>query len=749
MRIIFTISLFTILSSLYTQDLKLEQYPFFAAGNKPLPLALVGGFNSPHFSEADFNKDGKMDLFVFDRIGNVPMVFLNEGVSNTVSYTYSKKHSDGVPQTLSNWALMRDYNKDGAGDIFAFSAFTGSSGIEVWDGFYVGNDLRFRRKQFYGFIDNIISYPTQGTGARTNLNVSVDDLPEIIDLDSDGDLDIATFINGGASVVWFQNTSSEKGHGADSLDFFLSDPCWGKFYEDAFNATLYLSCDPNKCANDCFTNPIVEERHAGSTVTLFDLDSDGDMEAFIGDLSNPHLYMVKNGGTKNNAFMNSRDSLFPSYDTPVFMNLFLASAFLDVDNDGRKDLISSINNIGVGDNIKCASLHKNVGQGGNHRFEYEDPAFLVGKMVDLGTGSNPHYFDYNADGLMDLLIGSSTDFVGFGRDARARLVLYENKGTRSDPVYLEVDRDYLGLNGQIDFTDFVPASGDIDSDGDVDLLIGTNRGEIIFFRNSAGPGKKATWDAPVYKYSGIDIGQNAAPFLADVEGRGVLDLFVGERTGDINYFRNRGTATNPLFDASETLAGNSRKIGGMTFKVGNDDPYVVPALKKLGSKWYLWASSLGKILWYEIPGNSVYSTFNLLDANFIPSRFGQRLGIDLMNIDSDPFLELMVGNSRGGLQIVETKLRGDASVSTSEELGGDLKVYPNPAQNTIHFDIPKGEVLNEIRIMNPLGQTNIFQMGQNLRDLYSLDISSLTTGLYFGTATNDQGKRYHLKFIKE
>ena len=35
----------------------------------------AGGFNSPQFSEADLNGDGFMDLFSFDRDGNVIKVF--------------------------------------------------------------------------------------------------------------------------------------------------------------------------------------------------------------------------------------------------------------------------------------------------------------------------------------------------------------------------------------------------------------------------------------------------------------------------------------------------------------------------------------------------------------------------------------------------------------------------------------------------------------------------------------------------
>ena len=46
------------------KDFKQFQYPF------------TGGFDAPQFTEFDFNDDGLMDIYVFDRSGAVSMVFL-------------------------------------------------------------------------------------------------------------------------------------------------------------------------------------------------------------------------------------------------------------------------------------------------------------------------------------------------------------------------------------------------------------------------------------------------------------------------------------------------------------------------------------------------------------------------------------------------------------------------------------------------------------------------------------------------
>jgi len=88
--------------------------------------------------------------------------------------------------------------------------------------------------------------------------------------------------------------------------------------------------------------------------------------------------------------------------------------------------------------------------------------FLVSTMVDLGAGTHPAFFDYNGDGLYDLVVGNFTLFGGPGqRDAS--LFLFENVGTATSPAFRLVDEDYLEMGR---FTpegyNFSPAFGDID-----------------------------------------------------------------------------------------------------------------------------------------------------------------------------------------------------------------------------------------------------------------------------------------------
>ena len=80
---------------------------------------------------------------------------------------------------------------------------------------------------------------------------------------------------------------------------------------------------------------------------------------------------------------------------------------------------------------------------------------------------------------------------------------------------------------------------DIDADGDQDLFIGESSGAINFYRNVGTP-SSPNFEFVSDKFSGIDIGRRSVPTFADLDQDGDQDLFVGSRTSNPSTTRTKG-----------------------------------------------------------------------------------------------------------------------------------------------------------------------------------------------------------------
>src|SRR5690606_26054989 len=89
-----------------------------ATPTRPLLNPWSGGLNTPQFSTIDLNKDGREDLFIFDRMLRKVYTYLAVQEGGQWRYTYAPEYEAMFPEELENWVLLRDYNCDGLKDIF-------------------------------------------------------------------------------------------------------------------------------------------------------------------------------------------------------------------------------------------------------------------------------------------------------------------------------------------------------------------------------------------------------------------------------------------------------------------------------------------------------------------------------------------------------------------------------------------------------------------------------------------------------
>ena len=165
-------------------------------------------------------------------------------------------------------------------------------------------------------------------------------------------------------MVYFKNLQVEEGLPQDSMRFVVEDFCFGKFRESGFSGSLELSDNSDDCAsrlNDNDTDIRGGGVHSGSTIMGFDNQLDGDIDLVLGDLSSGRLVFAENGGTPEDNYMTHWEAEFPSYDIPVDMPFFLGSFHVDVDGDGRKDMLASPNSQGVSQNFDNILYYNNTG----------------------------------------------------------------------------------------------------------------------------------------------------------------------------------------------------------------------------------------------------------------------------------------------------------------------------------------------------------------------------------------------------
>ena len=664
-------------------------YPRVTAGGEELPLAWFGGLNAPQTQQADLDGDGRDDLYIFDKAGQ-----LHLGLRATAAgdYEVAPELTEFFPPDITQWTILRDFDGDDVPDLFAFAAAV--SGVEVHRGSRRADGrLRFELIDFGDPLPQI--YTPLGSG-RSPLFVSNIDYPALEDVDGDGDLDILTFAVAGGYVEQYTNFSVERGFGTDTLIYELTDQCWGGFFESGLTTALDLAPGPGECF-DNLTAPGSpgRPRHSGSTLLALDYDGNGLTDLMLGDISFRFLVLALNQGSLQQAWIAEQDSTWNTDGTIATIPSFPAAFHVDVDLDGDRDLIASPSVTRNGVDVDVMWWYRNEGSDAAPDFRFVQTDYLVDRMLDFGTTTNVTVFDENADGRPDLVVGNNDQYTGTNvLDSRLRL-LRNVTPPGGETAFELVDEDYLGLSAFAATTwAFAPTFGDLDGDGDEDAVIGERTGTLIFVENLAGAGNPAQWGAPVFEWQDLDAGQFSKPHLADLDRDGRADLLVGGFDGRIRFYRNIGTDTEPAFAPALDAPGNVLQLGGInvntpTVSTGHPVPRV---LQNPDFTLVLAGNRAGKLEAYRFGRDSSYTEpFTLLTKDAGSLDLGAFASPAFGDFDGDGVLELVAGNERGGLQFHGTSLKTDGTTGLFSPRNPELsfRVFPNPASDLLTVaDLP-------------------------------------------------------------
>ncbi|TNE98558.1 MAG: T9SS type A sorting domain-containing protein [Bacteroidetes bacterium] len=713
--------------------------PVISSGNA-LDNAWAGGLNCAQVSDFDFDFDGDLDLFIFDRSRDNIRVLLQKDDGSGPYYEFLYNSKLYFPEDLFYRAQMIDYDNDGKKDLFT----NGTGGIKVYRNVgsaVTGIQWELASELLYS------QYPNN----YTNLYVNTSDIPAIIDVDLDGDIDILTFHQGGQHVEYHQNQSMELYGIPDSLIFEVKNECWGLFTEE-FSTNVLILNDPNvPCVGGSIPNPLRETednavflKHAGSTLLALDYDGSGVLDLVIGDVSYPSMTLLINGGTapNTNSAMISQDNNFPSNTTPVNVVLFPAAFYVDVDFDNVKDLVVAPNARNISENVSSIRFYKNLGTNSNPTFTYVANNLFQRDMIEHGSGSIPVLFDYDQDGLQDLFVSNFYRYKDF-LDRESTIAYYKNTGTSSAPQFTFVDNNFLNLNQLGLGLRLVPTFGDLDNDNDPDLIIGRDDGTIAYFENIGSVGSPS-FATPILNYTDnnndiISSGAYAFPQLFDLNKDNLLDLIIGKRNGQIAYYQNTGTIDSPEF----TLMNDT--LGSIDVSVSIPDGYATPHFFRIGDTTKLFIGNYdGDIILFDSVDNHILpgDTFNLVSMNYSGINVEGYSSISVNDIDNDNELNAFVGQDLGGLFAFEGDPNSSAKLELKEQI--NFICYPNPTNGKLYFESDR--VIKEVLLYDLNGKELLRISTEANTDV--IDISDLSPGIYLLYGRTDDGSTVNKKISK-
>lgn len=369
-----------------------------------------------------------------------------------------------------------------------------------------------------------------------------------------------------------------------------------------------------------------------SAASLGDADNDGDADLVVGE-DNGALYYFENTA---NGFVErtGSDNPFDGFDVGDDS----IPSFGDVDGDGDDDLL-------VGEYQGALYYFENTETGYVEQTGANNPF----ASIDVGLRSSPSFHDFDDDGDVDLVVGSYSGSLDY----------YEN----TEEGFVRVANSNNPFDGFSVVYWSTPSLGDLDNDGDMDLVVGERDGALDYYEKTAnGYIRKRGFDNP---FDGIDVGDRSAPHLADIDGDDDLDVVVGNQNGDLYYFENtasgfveRTGSENPFdgFDVGDRSIpsfGDLDGDGDLDLVVGEND---------------------GVLNYYE---NTLSGYVERIGSEnpFDGLDFGHRSQPSIADVDHDGDLDIVVGESQGVIYYLEKTAFGYAQRSGSENPFNDVHVW--------------------------------------------------------------------------
>ena len=336
----------------------------------------------------------------------------------------------------------------------------------------------------------------------------------------------------------------------------------------------------------------------------------------------------------------------------------------------------------------------------------ETPFSNIDMVAGTGTPTiKLRLADINGDGDSDLVIGNDS----------GSLFYFENSGTSTNANFAErtgSDNPFESVSVDNYST---PTFTDLDADGDFDLIVGNSDGNIAYYENTG------TVTGPSYTqrtgtanpFDNITMGSWSTLALADLDGDGDPDLAVGNDDGDIHYYENTGTSANPNFTprTGETNPLNNINAGSYSTPVfvdlddDNDSDLVV-------------GNGFEGIYYFENTGTVDSPAFTersgadnpLFGISQYEVNIGSFIAPVFADLDSDGSLDLIIGNQDGVIHYFNNKgTRGHPDFSPLNPT--TLTIYDNSGNDTLDL---RTDTNDQQVYLRPEGISDVYGLTGNL-----------------------------------
>jgi len=292
------------------------------------------------------------------------------------------------------------------------------------------------------------------------------------------------------------------------------------------------------------TNQFLQDRMidvgSGSYPLLSDINGDGLTDLLVGswgkwDSSYYEQTVLKSVFTGRITYFQNTGSQFSPFYSMVTDDLASISALKltgifpalgDLTGDGYPDMIT-------GQEDGTILYFENDGLGS------DPPGFLPPLLnfqsIDVGKNSAPQLFDFDSDGLADLILG----------ERNGNLNYFHNSGNATNPVFTFIT-DSLGkinvTNYQQSYTGYSTPCFFIDQSGKQHLIVGSEEGKIWYFRDiPSDPEQPFVPSDLLYELiTGsqfpLRCGWRTSPAIEHLTNPQKMDLVTGNFSGGLNYF---------------------------------------------------------------------------------------------------------------------------------------------------------------------------------------------------------------------